>query len=109
MQQGFLSGSVVNNHLQCRRCGSSYGKTPWRKKWQPTPIFLPGKPHGQKNLAGSSPWSHKESDMTERLNNNNHKQQSEVFTCKTKDICFTIFILLFVVEKYLVSTYTMAD
>ena len=31
----------------------------WRRKWQPTPVFLPGKLHGQRNLAGYSPWSFK--------------------------------------------------
>ena len=36
--------------------------TTWRRKWQPTPIFLPGKSHSQKHLAGYSPWGHKESD-----------------------------------------------
>ena len=40
-------------------------KIPWRRKWQPTPIFLPGESHGQENLVGYSPWGHKESDMTE--------------------------------------------
>ena len=39
----------------------------WRRKWQPTSVFLPGKFHGQRSLVGYSPWSHKESDMTERL------------------------------------------
>ena len=39
----------------------------WRKKWQPTPEFLPGKSHGQRNLVGYSPWDHKELDMTEQL------------------------------------------
>ena len=34
-------------------------KTPWKKKWQPTDIFLPGKFHEQRKLAGYSPWSHK--------------------------------------------------
>ena len=34
-------------------------KIPWRRKWQPTPVFLPGKSHGQKSLAGCSPWCHK--------------------------------------------------
>ena len=43
------------------------GKIPWRRKWQHTPIFLSGKAHGQRNLAGYSPWSHKESEMTEKL------------------------------------------
>ena len=41
------------------------GKIPWRRKWQPTPVFLPGKSHGQRSLTGYSPWSHKELDMTE--------------------------------------------
>ena len=34
-------------------------KMPWRRKWQPTPVFSPGKSHGQKNLAGYSPWGRK--------------------------------------------------
>ena len=37
----------------------------WSGKWQPTPVFLPGKPHELRSLAGYSPWGHKESDMTE--------------------------------------------
>ena len=37
----------------------------WRRKWQPTPISLPGKPHGQRSLVGYSPWGRKELDMTE--------------------------------------------
>ena len=41
------------------------GKIPWNRKWQPPPVFLPGKFHGQRNLAGYSPWGLKESDMTE--------------------------------------------
>ena len=40
---------------------------PWRTKWQPTSIFLPGESHGQRNLVGYSPWGRKESDTTERL------------------------------------------
>ena len=43
------------------------GKIPWRREWLPTPVFLPGEFHGQRNLAGYSPWGRKESDMTERL------------------------------------------
>ena len=41
-----------------------------------TPVFLPGKSQGQRSLAGSSPWGHKESDMTERLKNNNKAHDS---------------------------------
>ena len=41
------------------------GKIPWRKTWQPIPVFLPGKFHGQRSLAGYSPWGCKESSVTE--------------------------------------------
>ena len=37
-------------------------KTAWRRKWQPTPVFLPGESRGQRSLAGYSPWGHKESE-----------------------------------------------
>ena len=40
-------------------------KTTWRRKWQPTSVFLPEKSHGQRSLAGYSPWGHRESDLTE--------------------------------------------
>ena len=50
---------------QCRRL-KRYGsdpwvrKIPWRRKWQPAPVFLPGKSHGQRSLVGYSPWGRKE-------------------------------------------------
>ena len=55
---------------QCRRCKSTglipgSGRFPWRKAWQPTPGFLPGKSHGQRSLEGQSPRSHRASDTTE--------------------------------------------
>ena len=43
------------------------GKIPWKRKWQPTPVFLSGEFHGRRSLVGYSPWSRKESDSTERL------------------------------------------
>ena len=43
----------------------SLGRSPWRRKWQPTPVFLPGKSHGQRCLMSYSPWGPKESDMSE--------------------------------------------
>ena len=57
---------------QGRRCKSlGYDpwvrKIPWRRKWQPPPIFLPGKFHGQRSLAGYSLCDHKKPDMTEGL------------------------------------------
>ena len=39
-------------------------KIRWRRKWQPTPVFLPRKSHRQRSLAGCSPWGHTEPDMT---------------------------------------------
>ena len=39
-------------------------KSPWMKAQQPTPVFLPGEPYGQRSLAGYSPWGHKELDTT---------------------------------------------
>ena len=68
---GFLGGSDgKESACQCRDHGFNpwVGKIPWRRKWQPTPIFLPGESHGQGNLADCSPWGHKELDITEQLN-----------------------------------------
>ena len=56
----FLNYSFTINDLWVR-------KIPWRRKWQFTPVLLPGKSHGQRSLVGYSPWGCKESDTTERL------------------------------------------
>ena len=55
------------------------GKIPWRRQWQPTPVFLPGESNGWISLAGYSPWGLRESDPTERLNNNNKVRYILVF------------------------------
>ena len=57
---------------QCRRCQRHsfdpwVGKIPGRRKWQLTLVFLPGESHGQRSLAGYSPWGHKESDTIQCL------------------------------------------
>ena len=54
--------------LQCRRLSFDpwIREIPWRREWLPTPVFLPGEFHGQRNLMGYSPWSCKKLDMTER-------------------------------------------
>ena len=56
---------VKNLPARCKQCEFDpwVGRIPWRRKWQPTPVFLPGEFHGQRSLVGYSPWSHKESDM----------------------------------------------
>ena len=66
----WLSGK--KSACQCRGLGFEpcIGKIPWRRKWQPTPVFLPGKSHGQRSLTGCRPRGHKESDTTYWLNNN---------------------------------------
>ena len=58
---------------QCQRCKRREfypcgGKMPWKRAWQPTPVFLPGlgESHGQRNLVGSRPWGRKESDVTQQ-------------------------------------------
>ena len=48
------------------------GKIPWRRKWQPTLVFLPGESHGQRSLVGYCPRDLKESDMTEWLSTAQH-------------------------------------
>ena len=50
-------------------------KIPWEREWQPTPVFLPGEPHGQRTLVGYRPCGHKESDKTE-WPNNSHREFS---------------------------------
>jgi len=54
-------------HLQCRRPGFDpwAGKIPWRRKWQPTPVFLPGESHGWRSLVGYTPLGGRELDTTE--------------------------------------------
>ena len=50
-------------------------KIPWRRKWQPTPVFLSGESHGQRSLVGYSPWGWKELDTTERFNTHTHSNR----------------------------------
>ena len=50
---------------------------PWRRQWQPTPVLLPGKSHGQRSLVDYGPWDRKELDTNERL----------LFTCNTFNSC----------------------
>ena len=71
----FPGGSVVKESTcECRRCrrhrfNLCVGKIAWRRKWQLTPVFLPGKSHGQRNLVGCV-QAQKESDTTEHMSIN---------------------------------------
>ena len=73
--QAFLSFTISWSLLkflsimQCKRPGfyPCVRKIPWRREWQLTPVFLPGKSYGQRSLAGYSLWDCKELDTTEWL------------------------------------------
>ena len=68
----WLSGK--GSACACRRPGLDpwVKKILWRRKWQPIPVFLPGKFHGERSLVGYSPCGHKESDMTKWLSAHTH-------------------------------------
>ena len=61
ISESFPGGSAVKNSpaMQGTQVYPWVKKIPWRRKWQPTPVFLSGKSHGQRSLAGYSPWGHK--------------------------------------------------
>ena len=65
---GFLMAQMVKNPPAMQETGFDpwVGKIPWRRAWQPTSVFLPGESHGQRSLAGYSPWGRTESYTTER-------------------------------------------
>ena len=73
MYLGFPGGATGKEpSCQCWRCRRHgfdpwVGKIPWRRAWQPIPVFPPGESHGQRSLVGYSPWGRKESDTTEQL------------------------------------------
>ena len=67
---------------QCRRrkkreLDPRVRKSPWKRKGQLTPAFLPGESHGQRSLVGYSPWGGKESDTTEWLSIHTHKETTQ--------------------------------
>ena len=69
-----INASLVVQRLNLSACNAGdlglipgLGSFPWRRKWKPTPVFLPGESHGQRSLVGYSPRGRKESNMTERL------------------------------------------
>ena len=69
-KKGFPRGSVGKESAshcgRCRRreCDRWVRKTPWGRAWQPTPVFLPGRPHGQRSLGGYSPRGHRDIQLS---------------------------------------------
>ena len=98
-QCGFPGGPTIKNPLQYRTCRFNpwVGKIPWGRAWQPTPVFLPGEPHGQKSLAGYSPWGCKELDMTEETQHSIHQCSTEIILSRpnVKACVLTAFPLIF--------------
>ena len=84
---------------QCQRCRFEpwVGKILWRRKWQPTPVFFPGKSHGQRSLAGYSPWDHIRVGHDFQLSNNN-SNKSKALPCLAfgtpTDLTVRIFSIL---------------
>ena len=81
--KGDFPGAVVVKNLPANTGNArdvdsipGLGRFPRRRKWQPTPVFLPGKSQEQRSLAGYSPWGHKESDPTEQLSTHMHTHTS---------------------------------
>ena len=102
MKLGFPGGAVVKNlPANAGDAGDSgfcswVGKIPWRRKWQSTPAFMPGKFHGQRSLVGYGPWGCKESDTTERLRHSvcqglhghqGHKHEDKARAWLTPSLC----------------------
>ena len=77
-KEGFLGGSVVKN-LPANIFDPRVGKIPWRMKWQPTPVFLPGKSQGQRSLAGYSPWIHSQTRLDFATEQTCEKCKSSIF------------------------------
>ena len=77
--------------LQCRRPRFHpwVRKIPWRRKWQPTPVFLPGECYGQRSLAGYSSWGRKELDTTEWITLHFQGRDGWTYGCLTNVINFS--------------------
>ena len=73
-----LDCTVLKNPCWRQEFNPWVGKIPWSGRWQPTPVSLPGKFHGQRSLAGYSPWGHKVSDTTEQMRQNHEKTPSTI-------------------------------
>ena len=80
-----------------------FGKIPWRREWEPTPVFLPGEFHGQKNLAGHSPQGCKELDMTELLTDTHTSLSNCPMIGYFSDSKFA-YVLLFTYKTFIFST-----
>ena len=106
LREAFKSNQIRNNqtciwHLRWLNCKESschcrrhrrcwfdpwVRKRHWRRKWQPTRAFLPGKSHGQRNLVGCIPWSHNESNTIRTKHASTRKLSTEKTCCRVKNL-----------------------
>ena len=88
IQVGILGAQMVKNLpvMQESQVQSWARKILWRRKWLPTPVLLPGKCHGQKSLAGYSPWGCKETGRTEQLTHTHKLVQYSCIQHRQKEI-----------------------
>ena len=101
---GFLGGPVVKN-LPANAVDSRdacsipglFGKIPWSRKWDPTPVFLPGKLHGQRSMAAYSSWGHKELGMTAHTYRHTHTYTNTQHTYRyIKQMLYGIFNRIYI-------------
>ena len=76
---------------------------PWRRKWQLTPVSLPGKSHGQKSLVGCSPWGHKESGTTEWLRLTLTLSKEPALEFIDFLLFFNLYFLIFIISFLLLT------
>ena len=80
------------------------GMIPWRRAWQPTPVFLPGEFHGRRSLVSYSPWGGEESDTTERLKHNNNNIPTIIFL-----MFWLLFAELICVRDYVLFIFAVSN
>ena len=83
----WLSGKEFSCQIGDGKFDPWVGRIPWRRKWQPTPVFLPGNSHGHNSLVGYSPWGHKRigCDLVTK-----QQQHNWVCCCSVTKLCLTV-------------------
>ena len=92
-----LVAQMVKDPPACQRRRCEFdpwvGKIPWRRKWQPAPVSLPGKSHGQRSLVGDRPWGHKRvrhNLATKQQHGCEHVSRLQSAVCFTEGVVITI-------------------
>ena len=83
-------------------------KISWRRAWQPTPVFLPGKSHGHRSLVDYSPWGHKESDTIEVTENTHIYVRVYIYIYNWTDILYILYNYIYIYVYY-VYIYNWTD